>query len=130
MSGNKGKPWTQEEVTSLLSELSNGMLVENIAEVHGRTVNAIKFKAYGFACDYVLKEGKSVEEVALELGIDKDELDNELNRRKVQPKAPKAPKAPNAPNAPKAPKAELNEILSAVNRVQSLLSNYINSMDN
>jgi hypothetical protein len=153
MAANKGKPWTQDEMDTLLSGFRAKKTDKEIAEEHGRTVNAVRFKVLGYACDQVLKEGKTKEEVVEDLGISETDLQKELDKRtmprlvaiavakvtKAQPKTePKAePKA-----QPKAqPKVlvvkkkdqtssvdDLSEIWSSVNRLQSLVHRYINKV--
>ena len=115
MATNKGLPWTPEELNQLLSEVRDKKAYKDLAESHGRTVNAIRFKVLGYACDQVLKEEKTVEEVASDLGLGENELNKELDRRSGK-------------KVVKPESNELKDILSAVNRVQSLLSRYINKL--
>jgi translation initiation factor IF-2 len=131
---NKGKSWTSEEMDTLLSELRQKKTDKEIAEAHGRTVNAIKFKALGYACDQVLKEGKTKEEVLLDLGLSEGELQKEMDKRtmprpvanvlaKVTEKKPLVV----VKKAQKASADDLAEILSTVNRLQSLIQRYKNN---
>jgi hypothetical protein len=78
---NKGKPWTPEEFNTLLSELREKKTFKEVATSLGRTVNAIKFKAFGYACDQVLEGGRSEKEVSEELGLLQKDLEKEVNRR-------------------------------------------------
>jgi hypothetical protein len=123
MSTNKGKPWTSDEMNTLLSEFRSKKTDKEIAEAHGRTVNAIRFKVLGYACDQVLKEGKKKEEILLDLGISEFNLQKELDKRTMPPTVAKvvANISPAKKNVD-----DLSEILSSINRIQYLLTRYIN----
>lgn len=133
MATNKGKSWSQDEMDTLLSELREKKTDKEIAEAHGRTVNAIKFKALGYACDQVLKEGKAKEDVLLDLGLSEVELQKELDKRTMP--RPVANVVANigqkkpivvVKRAPKTSSADdLSEIWSSINRLQSLVHRYI-----
>ena len=143
---NKGKPWTSEEFNTLLSGFRAKKTDAEIAEAHGRTVNAVRFKALGYACDQVLKEGKTKEDVLLDLGLSETDLQKELDKRTMpRPVANVVAKlgapvaklgAPVAKaGAPakkplvvvkKAVQDDLAEILNSVNRLQSLVQRYVN----
>ena len=148
MATNKGKPWTSEEMDTLLSGFRAKKTDNEIAEAHGRSVNAIRFKALGYACDQVLKEGKTKEEVVLDLGISEADLQKELDKRTMpRPVANAVAKAAAKAEPKVEPKAEpkkkivvvkkkdqtssaddLSEIWSSVNRLQSLVHRYINKV--
>ena len=135
MATNMGKPWTQDEMDSLLSGFRAKKTDKEIAEEHGRTVNAIKFKVLGYACDQVLKEGKTKEELVLDLGISETELQKELDKRTMprpvatlvakvsSPKKPVVVKKKDQSSAD-----DLSEIWSSVNKLQSLIHRYINKV--
>jgi len=129
MTSNSGKSWTTEEFDTLLSELRAKKTDKEIAEAHGRTVNAIKFKALGYACDQVLKEGKTKEEVLLDLGLSEGVLQKELDLRtrpKVKSETTRA--AVVVKKAANTPSEDLAEIWSSVNRLQSLVHTYMNKV--
>ena len=135
MATNMGKPWTQDEMDSLLSGFRAKKTDKEIAEEHGRTVNAIKFKVLGYACDQVLKEGKTKEELVLDLGISETDLQKELDKRTMprpvatlvakvsSPKKPVVVKKKDQSSAD-----DLSEIWSSVNKLQSLIHRYINKV--
>jgi hypothetical protein len=135
MSTNKGKPWTQDEMDTLLSEFRSRRTDMEIAEAHGRTVNAIRFKVLGYACEQVLKEGKTKQNVIMDLGLSETDLQKELDKRtmprpvaaavaKIQPsKKPVVVKKKQTSSAD-----DLSEIWSSVNRLQSLVHHYINKV--
>jgi len=135
MATNMGKPWTQDEMDSLLSGFRAKKTDKEIAEQHGRTVNAIKFKVLGYACDQVLKEGKTKEELVLDLGISETDLQKELDKRTMprpvanlvakvsSPKKPVVVKKKDQSSAD-----DLSEIWSSVNKLQSLIHRYINKV--
>jgi len=123
-----GKPWTQDEMDSLLSELRSKRTDCEIAELHGRTVNSIMFKALGYACDQVLKEGKTKEEVILDLGLSETDLQKEIDKR-TMPRAIADVVANINQKKPivvvKKNVDDLSEIMATVNRLQSLVQRYI-----
>jgi len=132
---NKGKPWTPEEFNTLLSELREKKTFKELAAAHGRTVNAIKFKAFGYACDQVLEGGRSEKEVAEELGLLQKELEKEVNRRLpklvsvnepvVEKKELVVVKKPQVRTLPD----DVAEIWSTVNTLQSLVHKYMNKFN-
>ena len=128
MAINKGKSWSQDEMDTLLSELREKKTDREIADAHGRTVNSIMFKALGYACDQVLKEGKTKEEVILDLGLSETDLQRELDKRtmprtiadvvaNINQKKPIVVVKKNVD--------DLSEIMATVNRLQSLVQRYI-----
>jgi poly(A) polymerase Pap1 len=131
---NKGKPWTSEEFNTLLSELREKKTFKEVAAAHGRTVNAVKFKAFGYACEQVLGEGKSEKEVAEELGLLQKDLEKEVNRRLpklvsadepvVEKKSLVVVKKPQVRTLPD----DVAEIWSTVNTLQSLVHKYMNKL--
>ena len=128
MATNMGKPWTQDEMDTLLSELRSKRTDSEIAELHGRTVNSIKFKALGYACDKVLKEGKTKEEIILDLGLSETDLQKEIDKR-TMPRAIAHVVANINQKKPivvvKKNVDDLSEIMATVNRLQSLVQRYI-----
>jgi len=135
---NKGKPWTPEEFNTLLSELREKKTFKEVATSLGRTVNAIKFKAFGYACDQVLEGGRSEKEVSDELGLLQKDLEKEVNRRLPKLVSPeeeavvnKVPVANKVPIVVKKPQVrtlsdDLAEIWSTLNTLQSLVQKYMN----
>ena len=144
MATNKGKPWTSEEMDTLLSGFRAKKTDSEIAEAHGRSVNAIRFKVLGYACDQVLKEGKAKEEVVLDLGLSEADLQKELDKRtmprpvanavakaaaKAEPKAEPRKKIVVVKKKDQTSSADdLSEIWSSINRLQSLVHRYINKV--
>jgi len=139
-----GKAWTSEEFPQLLSELKEKKTFKEIAEAHGRTENAIKFKVLFYACNKVLVEGQSQELVLEETGLTAEELQGALDRRsgkfvavakpvplvKPMPLVKRTPLVKPVPlvkpMVKKATKlANLTDILAVVNSVQTLLTHYI-----
>ena len=131
---NKGKPWTSEEFNTLLSELREKKTFKEVAAAHCRTVNAVKFKAFGYACEQVLNEGKSEKEVAEDLGFLQKDLEKEVNRRLpklvsvnepvVEKKSLVVVKKPQVRILPD----DVAEIWSTVNTLQSLVHKYMNKL--
>lgn len=136
MATNMGKPWTQDEMDTLLSGFRAKKTDKEIAEEHGRTVNAIKFKVLGYACDQVLKEGKTKEEVVLDLGLSETDLQKELDKRTMPRPVAKAVEKVQTTRKPivvvkknqVSSADDLSEIWSSVNKLQSLVHRYINKV--
>ena len=124
---NQGKPWTQDEMDTLLSSFRAKKTDAEIAEAHGRTVNAVRFKVLGYACNQILKDGKTKEEVVLDLGLSEADLQKELNKRTMPRPVAKASAPVKKPVVvKKAAQDDLTEILNTVNRLQSLVQRYAN----
>jgi hypothetical protein len=87
-------------------------------------VNAIRFKVLGYACDQILKEGKTKEEILLDLGISEFNLQKELDKRTMPPTVAKVV-ANVSPGKKQASVDDLSEILSSINRIQYLLTRYV-----
>ena len=123
----QGKAWTSDEVNQLLGELREKKTFKEISDIHGRTVNAVKFKTYSYACNQVLKDGKTVGEVSTDMCISEEILNKELNSRQfVKPSIELRDAA--VPVVVKKGK-ELRDILKLVNSVQSRLARYVNASD-
>ena len=76
---NIGKKWTELEETQLLEELRNGTELDDIANLHQRTLGGIRARINKLAHIY-LKEGMDVDKIADVLRLDKLELDY-LNKK-------------------------------------------------
>ncbi len=48
---NHRAPWTDKETKQLIKEIKNNFSIENIANIHKRTINAIKYKLIRYAID-------------------------------------------------------------------------------
>lgn len=136
--------WTPEEFENVLTALKEKKTLQEIATMYGRTVNAIKFKVYRYACDAVLKGNRVKEDIALELNLELDELTAKLEKLTNPVANPVAsletrpvPSTNPVYKAKKKPvivlqknKANLDDIrniLAVVNSVQTLLTRYINA---
>jgi len=135
MATNMGKPWTQDEMDTLLSGFREKKTDKEIAEAHGRTVNSIRFKVLGYACNQVLKEGKTKEEVVLDLGLSETDLQKELDKRTMPRPVANLVAKVSSPKKPVVVKKkeqtsadDLSEIWSSVNKLQSLVHRYINKV--
>lgn len=119
-----GKAWTSEEYAQLATELAEKKTYKEMAEAHGRTENAIRFKVIASACDQVIKEFKTNQAVSEKMGISLEDLQKELNRR-TQPVVKKQAPVVVKKNVSRDASNELADILSAVTSVQSRLARYI-----
>lgn len=125
---NKGMAWTPDEFSLLLTGLREKKTMAEIAEAHGRTVNAIKFKALEYACDEVLNVGVPEDKVVEDLGLSKSDLEKELNKRRNLPKVNPVKKILVVKKVKNASDDELTELMTSVNRLQSLLHRYVNKV--
>jgi len=128
--------WTSEEFENVLTALKEKKSFQEIAEMYGRTLNAIKFKVYGYACDAVLKGNRVKEDISLELNLELDELTAELEKRTnhviserpvVSTNPVYKPKKPVVVKKNKGNLDDIRNILAVVNSVQTLLTRYINA---
>ena len=139
-----GKAWSSDEYIQLLSELKDKKSLKEMAEAHGRTENAIKFKIVFYACNKVLVEGQSQESVLEETGLTAEQLQEGLDKRKpnpvpltvlsddsVKPVAKPVAKPSLLANPVVVKKSQnhdmnkLRDILAVVNSAQKLLTTYI-----
>lgn len=69
----KGAPWTPEEETDLLEGLKKGHSFETLSRIHQRTVKAVQWR-FGLYCKKLMRQGKTIEQIANEFGLDHDFL--------------------------------------------------------
>ena len=106
-----GKGWTEDEITNLLSEVSESKTRDEIAALHSRSVNSVTFKLKMLSRKLVA-EGKTVEEVQVLTGLSENEVNEPLV--KAQPKVTRVVKAPRVVKALVAPNVKGQSDLSAV----------------
>ena len=61
---NIGKKWTEEEILELLKEVEDGIILEDIALNHKRTLGSIKGKLYNIADHYINTKKMDINEVS------------------------------------------------------------------
>ena len=99
-----GKGWTEDEITSLLSEVSESKTRDEIATLHSRSVNSITFKLKMLGRK-LLAEGKTNEEVQGLTGLSAEELSEPLN--KPQAKVPRDAQVPRVVKPPRVVQAQV-----------------------
>ena len=78
---NPGKKWTDEEENTLLQELDKNINIENIAQIHNRTIGGIRARQRTIAYNMYLKKA-SIEEIMIKTKLDKEQLMKIITKRR------------------------------------------------
>ena len=78
---NLGKKWTDEEENILLQELDKNINIENIAQIHNRTIGGIRARQRTIAYNMYLKKA-SIEEIMIKTKLDKEQLMKIITKRR------------------------------------------------
>jgi hypothetical protein len=78
---NLGKKWTDEEENTLLQELDKNINIENIAQIHNRTIGGIRARQRTIAYNMYLKKA-SIEEIMIKTKLDKEQLMKIIKKRR------------------------------------------------
>ena len=78
---NLGKKWTDEEENTLLQELDKNINIENIAQIHNRTIGGIRARQRTIAYNMYLKKA-SIEEIMIKTKLDKEQLMKIITKRR------------------------------------------------
>jgi hypothetical protein len=79
---NMGKPWKQEEIEQLLTEIKDKKDISEIASTHKRTPGGITSRLREIACNLHILEGKSLSEISDITGLDTSDISESINRRR------------------------------------------------
>ena len=82
---NKGKPWADDEVRQLLSEIKNGKTTNEIANIHKRTYGGIRARLNKMAYDYYT-EGRPIDEICKFTGLSSTEVLKYIKRSEITDK--------------------------------------------
>ena len=78
---NLGKKWTDEEENTLLQELDKNINIENIAQIHNRTIGGIRARQRTIAYNMYVKKA-SIEEIIIKTKLDKEQLMKIITKRR------------------------------------------------
>ena len=78
---NMGQKWTDEEENTLLQELDKNINIENIAQIHNRTIGGIRARQRTIAYNMYLKKA-SIEEIMIKTKLDKEQLMKIITKRR------------------------------------------------
>ncbi len=72
---NNRAHWTDKETKQLIKEVKNNLNIEEISNIHKRTINAIKFKLIRYAIDLAdTDQSLSLNDISKKTGLSINEL--------------------------------------------------------
>lgn len=78
-----GAPWKDEELIQLLTSVKNKESIQEIAKKHSRTEGGIISRLRVLAAEYYTNDDKSIEEIKVITGLDKDSIIDAIQRREL-----------------------------------------------
>ena len=76
-----GAPWKDEELIQLLTSVKNKESFQEIAKKHERTLGGIRSKLRQLAAEYYTNDDKSIEEIKVITGLDKESIIDAIQKR-------------------------------------------------
>ena len=76
-----GAPWTDKELIQMLTSVKNKESFQDIASKHERTLGGIKSKLRQLAAEYYTNDDKSIEEIKVITGLDKESIIDAIQKR-------------------------------------------------
>jgi hypothetical protein len=76
-----GAPWKDEELIQLLTSVKNKESIQEIAKKHSRTEGGIISRLRYLAAEYYVNDDKSIEEIKVITGLDKESIIDAIQRR-------------------------------------------------
>jgi len=76
-----GLPWNDEELIQLLTSVKNKESIQEIAKKHSRTEGGITSRLRVLAAEYYTNDDKSIEEIKVITGLDKESIINAIQKR-------------------------------------------------
>jgi hypothetical protein len=77
-----GEPWGDEEVLQLLTLVQKKKTVDEISNLHERTVGSINSKLKSLAMEYYFNDNRPIEEIQKFTGLTKEVIEYAVNIRK------------------------------------------------
>jgi hypothetical protein len=81
---NLGKPWKDDEIAQLLSEVQKKMSHDDIAEAHGRTVGSISSRLKTIAADYHFNDKLSIEQIIKYTHLSHHQVNEAISKRQYE----------------------------------------------
>ena len=78
-----GLPWKDEELIQLLTSVKNNENIHEIAKKHKRTEAGIISRLRVLAAEYYTNDDKSIEEIKVITGLDKDSIIAAIQKREL-----------------------------------------------
>ena len=86
---NMGKPWKEEEINQILSEIKENKDYQTIARIHKRTVGGITGILRQSAARFYLDEKKTIDECIEITGLEKADILDAIDKREYSLRAKK-----------------------------------------
>jgi hypothetical protein len=99
---NLGKPWADEEVVQLLTEIQKNLTHAEIAEIHKRTTGSILARLKSIAADYHYNDNQPIEQIMKYTGLSQRGVQKAIAKRApvIKLTTPPTPSPLAAPAAP------------------------------
>jgi hypothetical protein len=78
---NLGKPWADEEVVQLLTEIQKNLTHSEIAEIHKRSIGSILSRIKSIATDYHFNDNRPIEQIMKYTGLSQREIQEAIVKR-------------------------------------------------
>ena len=78
---NLGKPWADEEVVQLLTEIQKNLTHAEIAEIHKRSIGSILSRIKSIAADYHFNDNRPIEQIMKYTGLSKRAVQEAIVKR-------------------------------------------------
>ena len=134
---NLGKPWADEEVFQLLTEIQKNLTHAEIAEIHKRTTGSVLQRLKSIAADYHFNDNRPIEQIVKYTGLSQRQIQEAIAKRApiVEVAAPPAPAPLAAPAAsPPAPQQKgltkedfyntMFELLTVAKDIQRMMKDF------
>ena len=126
----KGKKWTEEEEIQLLKEVRKKKTIEEMSQLHSRTIGGIKSRLREFAYRYFCDE-RPIDEICILTGLEKEDVLETITRREAAEEYKKEKKEQTKPTIVKDVKEveqpPLLQILELVKEIRDLLKHVVNN---
>jgi hypothetical protein len=78
---NLGKPWADEEVVQLLTEIQKNLTHAEIAEIHKRSIGSILQRLKSLAADYHFNDNRPIEQIMKYTGLSQRAVQEAIVKR-------------------------------------------------
>jgi len=81
---NAGKPWNDDDVVTLLANVQKKKTLEEMADIHGRTVRGIEARLREIAADYYFNDNRPMKEIEKYTGLTPTVIADAISRRQYR----------------------------------------------
>jgi hypothetical protein len=78
---NLGKSWKDDEVAQLLGEVQKKLSLDQISEIHKRSVGGIRSRLREIAADYYFNDERPIDEIKRYTGLTVEDISDAISRR-------------------------------------------------